>query len=209
MTDFRKPCSLWMAAAHTWLLQHADQNIDIGYRWLYQDTIGSITAPTSHLTSIWCVCNLMVSVTSSVSGVRGAVKEGTGEGSSEITYPEDDCVFSLKYWDKLISADNFGLVQWTKSTQHLDIAFCVCIIHCVERNLDEDVEKEKKMIKKITNQISPCATFFPVKHLDAGYSHRLHALHWQAMHLLRVLGATTATFIKEMCKKSKKKKTSF
>lgn len=56
----------------------------------------------------------MISVTPSVHQVHGDVAEWKEGG--EKTYPEDDSVFSLKYWDELISADNFGLVQWTKST---------------------------------------------------------------------------------------------
>lgn len=47
----------------------------------------------------------------------------------EITYPEDDGVLSLKDGDELVSSGNFGLVQWPKSTQNLDVAFRVRISH--------------------------------------------------------------------------------
>jgi len=63
--------------------------------------------------------------------------------SLEITYPEDDGVFSLKYWDELISPKNFGLVQRTKSTQHLDIAFSVGISHC-GRNIVDELPRDKE-----------------------------------------------------------------
>lgn len=65
-----------------------------------------------------------------------------GKGSLEITYPEDDSVLSLKYRDELISPDNFGLVQRTKSTQHLDIAFRVSISHCAEELIVDALPKD-------------------------------------------------------------------
>lgn len=81
------------------------------------------------------------------------------------TYPEDDSVFSLKYWDKLISADNFGLVQWTKSTQHLDIAFTVRIGHCENKICGLASKEIKRSLKNKNNSLikkkSPCATFSP------------------------------------------------
>lgn len=45
------------------------------------------------------------------------------------TYPEDDRVFSLKHWDKLVSAGDFRLVQWAEPAQHLDVAFSVDVRH--------------------------------------------------------------------------------
>lgn len=52
-----------------------------------------------------------------------------GKKAPETTYPEDDSVFSLKHWDKLISAGDFWLVQRAEATQHLDVAFSVDVRH--------------------------------------------------------------------------------
>lgn len=57
-----------------------------------------------------------------------------GKRLFEITYPEEDGVLFLKYGDELVSAGNFGLVQWPESTQHLDVAFRVRISHCAGTN---------------------------------------------------------------------------
>lgn len=47
----------------------------------------------------------------------------------ETTHPEDDRVFSLEDWDKLISAGDFRLVQWAEAAQHPDVAFSVHVRH--------------------------------------------------------------------------------
>lgn len=47
------------------------------------------------------------------------------------TYPQDDSVISLKYGEKFVSTKDFILVQWTKTAQHLDVAFCTGFSHCV------------------------------------------------------------------------------
>lgn len=66
----------------------------------------------------------------------------------EITYPEDDGVLSLKDGDELVSAGNFGLVQWPKSTQNLDVAFRVRISHCAETNSGRWAPRDKEGISK-------------------------------------------------------------
>lgn len=59
------------------------------------------------------------------------------------THPEDDGVLSLEDGDELVSAGDFGLVQWPKSTQHLDVAFRVGISHCAGKNSGRrDEERE-------------------------------------------------------------------
>lgn len=47
------------------------------------------------------------------------------------TYPHDDSVIPLKYWEKFVSTKNFVLVQRAKTAQHLDVAFCADFSHCV------------------------------------------------------------------------------
>lgn len=63
-----------------------------------------------------------------------------------ITYPEDNGVLSLKDGDELVSAGNFGLVQWPKSTQNLDVAFRVRISHCAGTNSGRSAPRDKEGI---------------------------------------------------------------
>lgn len=39
-------------------------------------------------------------------------------------YPDDDGVVSLKRREKFVSSHDLGLIQRTKTTQHLDVALC-------------------------------------------------------------------------------------
>lgn len=39
-------------------------------------------------------------------------------------YPDGDGVVSLKRREKFVSSQDLGLIQRTKSTQHLDVALC-------------------------------------------------------------------------------------
>lgn len=82
-----------------------------------------------------CVCDEKCNpaALASIHCTKKVAGEGAG-GLLEITYPEDDSVLSLEYGDELVSAGNFGLVQWPKSTQHLDIAFRVRISHRAATN---------------------------------------------------------------------------
>lgn len=47
------------------------------------------------------------------------------------TYPHDYSVISLKDGEKSVSTKDLTLVQWTKTAQHLDVAFCTGFSHCV------------------------------------------------------------------------------
>ena len=49
--------------------------------------------------------------------------------TTEVAHPKNDSVIALKRWDELISTDDFRLIQWAKTTQHLNVAFCVSYSH--------------------------------------------------------------------------------
>lgn len=109
-----------------------------------------------------------------------------GKRSLEITYPEDDGVLLLKYGDELVSAGNFGLVQWPESTQHLDVAFRVRISHCAGMNSGQRAPKgikggfQRKEGGKRDNELN-------IPQQNASWEHRLlrprASRDWQTEHL--------------------------
>lgn len=127
----------------------------------------------------------------------------------EITYPEEDGVLFLKYGDELVSAGNFGLVQWPESTQNLDVAFRVRISHCagtkqwpagskgIKRDFHRKEEKKKKERKR-TKYSSPERWMGASATAPASKQRLAGGAFGRNLGNYRLLGESPAKFIKGM-----------
>lgn len=126
----------------------------------------------------------------------------------EITYPEEDGVLFLKYGDELVSAGNFGLVQWPESTQNLDVAFRVRISHCAgtkqwpagSKGIKRDFHRkeEKKEKRKRTKYSSPERWMGASATAPASKQRLAGGAFGRNLGNYRLLGESPAKFIKGM-----------